>query len=289
MIAEQITVNRGSALSYNMPMNKGCKRCSAPIVAVGNANYCDACKSRRCEQCGNTFTVRQQTATALYCGASCYHESLIGKPAHNKGKMLVRLRPCATCGDEMSTSGRPKKLYCSTACFNISQTGSSHPRYRGAGRRRGAFFSSAEYRQWRKAVMVRDGGICRWCDSGSIRTFINLEVHHIIPFGAYPEGAYMESNGITLCRSHHRLTMGRENEYAEFCANLINCALVTSPAPNRKDRKPLQITSDELRHPYIDESLSSGMIGKKLGVTKACILKYLKRFDIPRRRQACVS
>jgi hypothetical protein len=96
-------------------------------------------------------------------------------------------------------------------------------------------------------------------------------------------------NGITLCFEHHRITKGREHEYAEFFANLINKQLVALPSPNRKDRTPLVITKEELQQLYWNDELGTPEIGVIKGVTGACVLKHMARHNIPRRSQLEVA
>ena len=56
-----------------------------------------------------------------------------------------------------------------------------------------------EYRQWRIAVIKRDGGACTICGNSK-----ELEVHHVKSFSGYPELRTNLMNGITLCHRCHR-------------------------------------------------------------------------------------
>lgn len=56
------------------------------------------------------------------------------------------------------------------------------------------------YKQWRKAVMERDGHTCTQCGATD-----ELEAHHIKPFAEFPELRYDVSNGVTLCHKCHAL------------------------------------------------------------------------------------
>ena len=53
------------------------------------------------------------------------------------------------------------------------------------------------YRQWRKAVIERDGE-CQMC--GAVE---NLHAHHIKPFARYPKLQFDIDNGLTLCQTCH--------------------------------------------------------------------------------------
>lgn len=56
------------------------------------------------------------------------------------------------------------------------------------------------YKQWRKAVMERDGHTCTQCGATD-----ELEAHHIKPFAEFPDLWYDVSNGVTLCHKCHAL------------------------------------------------------------------------------------
>lgn len=67
-------------------------------------------------------------------------------------------------------------------------------RFRQAGRK------TAEYKEWRKAVFIRDGFTCQLC--GKVGGTLNA--HHIKPYARYPELRFVVDNGITLCQSCHK-------------------------------------------------------------------------------------
>jgi len=60
---------------------------------------------------------------------------------------------------------------------------------------------SAAYRDWRNAVLTRDGWACQQCgDVGQNK----LHSHHILSFKKYQTERFNEKNGITLCGVCHR-------------------------------------------------------------------------------------
>ena len=70
--------------------------------------------------------------------------------------------------------------------------------------------NTATYRDWRTAVLCRDGYKCQYpnCSETS-----KLEVHHI---RRYSESKHLRTaiyNGITLCQKHHDSIQGSERFY----------------------------------------------------------------------------
>lgn len=65
--------------------------------------------------------------------------------------------------------------------------------------------NSAAYRNWRHAVLARDGHTCQDCGYQDVR----LHVHHLYPFAEYPELRTDIDNGISLCVECHGARHGR--------------------------------------------------------------------------------
>ena len=73
------------------------------------------------------------------------------------------------------------------------------------------FYSSHEYKRWRKFVIKRDNNTCQECN-----TKIGVKhIHHILPWRDYPESEYSLNidNGITLCIECHKKTYGKEYNF----------------------------------------------------------------------------
>jgi len=68
----------------------------------------------------------------------------------------------------------------------------------------------AKYKNWRKAVIVRDNFECQFESS---KHSGKLQVHHIKKWYNHTHLRYCLSNGITLCRRHHRMITGREEDF----------------------------------------------------------------------------
>lgn len=58
---------------------------------------------------------------------------------------------------------------------------------------------SAEYKQWRRSVLQRDGWRCRYCQSDG-----DLHAHHIKPWATFPDDRFLVNNGLTLCAPCHK-------------------------------------------------------------------------------------
>ena len=52
--------------------------------------------------------------------------------------------------------------------------------------------------KFRDSVFSRDNYMCKFCDC-----IDSLDAHHITDRSLMPNGGYVESNGITLCKFHH--------------------------------------------------------------------------------------
>jgi len=74
------------------------------------------------------------------------------------------------------------------------------------------------YSRFRREVRQRDNKCCKWPDCSKKS---KLQVHHILPWKQYPLLRYIASNGILLCKEHHKMVTGKEIAYAKFLSSLI--------------------------------------------------------------------
>jgi 5-methylcytosine-specific restriction endonuclease McrA len=58
---------------------------------------------------------------------------------------------------------------------------------------------SAEYKDWRNMVFIRDGYKCQICGVNNN----NLKAHHLDGFSVSSEKRFDIANGVTLCNEHH--------------------------------------------------------------------------------------
>lgn len=257
------------------------------IVATPASETAD---SLTCGTCGLRVARRRPSQRAArrsaFCSPACYHASLVGRATHNAGVRTVVSKPCEQCGNQI-TGARAlvaRRRFCSRACCGQFHSGAMAPAWRGGVTpARKAAFNSPGYRAWRSAVLARDGGRCRWCDSEGVRTYRPLEVHHIVPVSSDPGRIFDVSNGIALCKEHHDLTRGREEHHADRLAALVGVALTTTPTSSNPTRPPLTVARDVLVGLYWTEGLSARGVAQRLGVTDGCVLKYMRRLGIERR------
>jgi hypothetical protein len=72
-------------------------------------------------------------------------------------------------------------------------------------------FDDPQYKKWRKQVYTRDKFQCRWPNCNSKK---RLNAHHIKTWAGFPGLRFDPNNGITLCKAHHDLIKGMEEEYS---------------------------------------------------------------------------
>lgn len=70
-----------------------------------------------------------------------------------------------------------------------------------------------EYREWRKAVLVRDESKCQYPGCVNDSKNSKLEVHHIKEYYKYKHLRTAIINGIVLCESCHKKVTGFEHRY----------------------------------------------------------------------------
>jgi len=246
----------GESQKKQIPMT--CERCgkgfhATPSQIKNNRKYCShVCatglkpkKPRieyKCTTCGKVFydLQSQRKTENVFCSVSCRGNYLVGKPAWNKGvkgtpnprkgQWVLTTIICDYCGKSVTGRGwilnqklKYKSHYCSRKCHGLAQRVDDKKIRR---------FGRADYYNWRRAVLVRDGGKCVLCREEGVNTYRELHVHHIIPYSANIEKEFDADNGATLCKRHHNLMRNEEDAWAEELARLIGVELNESPKAN---------------------------------------------------------
>lgn len=94
-------------------------------------------------------------------------------------------------GKRHSAETRTRMSHARSAAGNANWKGGKTGKTRGLRR-------TPEYYAWRKAVIERDGRICRSCGAGD-----RLHAHHISSVKTHPHLATVLENGLTLCPPCH--------------------------------------------------------------------------------------
>ena|SRR3990167_4743674 len=76
---------------------------------------------------------------------------------------------------------------------------------------------TTEWKNWRKAIFLRDNYTCGEC--GKVGGY--LEPNHIIPLRLEMDKKFNVNNGITLCRPCHQKTIWKEEQFIEKYSQLI--------------------------------------------------------------------
>jgi len=150
---------------------------------------------RNCLVCKQDFKPFGEYKTRIqkYCSKDCWNKR--SPPA---------IKNCLICNKLFSTYEKKTKFYCSNKCrnksYSIRFTGSKSHLWKGGKTIISILMrKNASYRNWRKAVMERDGYKCVLCGKHDK----HLESDHIKPVSERPDLIYEINNGRTLCRTCH--------------------------------------------------------------------------------------
>ncbi len=136
---------------------------------------------KTCPSCGTKFSVRPSLVRVKCCSRSCGQR---GKTSPMKG-----------CQASQETREKQRLA-------KLGIRGPDHWNWRGgSGTERHLAMNRDEYKQWRRAVFVRDGFTCVFCGTNGA-----LQADHIKPWAKYPNLRYDVDNGRTLCLPCHEQT-----------------------------------------------------------------------------------
>ena len=159
------------------------------------------------------------------------------KPWNWKGGK--KKKHCLVCGKDIFAykSGLKRKRFCSRACVNkYLFTGKKNVNWKGGiVKNRAKLKETEEYKKWRIKIFQRDRFACRWCGYRSRKSKAHgdkesdIHAHHIIPLGLNIKLCLKEGNGITLCKKCHRLTYGKEKNFAMVFKGILRDYMPNKP------------------------------------------------------------
>lgn len=79
-------------------------------------------------------------------------------------------------------------------------------------------YNDPVYKKARIDTLKRDGFCCQWPNCGSDE---RLRVHHIRTWAEHPALRFILNNLITLCKYHHDLIWGKEEDYERMFFQII--------------------------------------------------------------------
>ena len=166
----------------------------------------------------------------LYFGWELRGHSAIDKGAPRRGKKHTSMSiekikntrikkqvtyKCNNCGKKVlrvySAYRRSNNSYCSYNCFKDYLK-----KHRVETE---DITDSAEYKEWRKKVYIRDNFKCKM--PGCISNSKQIAAHHIYPKKQFPEKQFDVSNGITLCKKCHEKTFGKEIKFIDALVRVV--------------------------------------------------------------------
>lgn len=109
-----------------------------------------------------------------------------------------------------SLSGRKDSIE-SRMKKSAARQGSKNPAWKGGeARARRSRYKTLEYSLWRESVFEQDKFSCQFPECKQIGG--KIEAHHIKLYSEYPELRFVTSNGVTLCKRHHRMIRQYESD-----------------------------------------------------------------------------
>ncbi len=80
-------------------------------------------------------------------------------------------------------------------------------------------YNDPQYKAWRYKVKARDNYCCRMPNCSATR---KLNAHHIKRWADFPNLRYDVTNGITLCKTCHKIVTGNEQFYESLFIDIVN-------------------------------------------------------------------
>ena len=159
--------------------------------------------SKDCHYRGRTLGLTKRTVTRPYVYTMEGKTAMLAASNTPKGQRVFHPVNCTMCKVEFDdpTDGRVRLsgwVFCSLKCCNRYRRGPNNPAWRGGHSK----YYGPDWRPVRKAARERDK-VCRRC--GAPPTTRQLDVHHIIPVGSFPNqnDANTMDNVVAVCHLCH--------------------------------------------------------------------------------------
>lgn len=263
---------------------KVCVDCGKEFKAGVRALYCEECKTRTCVICGREFIAKLKSSKTgkwpMYCSIKCSREGHIGFVPWNKGLTKYITIQCKNCSKDMVVKDhKRKKKFCSDKCkYEYHVKIGTYRRAEKTQPWRKYIAHTRKYKEWRKSVLIRDGGVCRECwGKKHIKNRKNLEVHHIIPIYDDKTKMFKLWNGITLCRKCHRKTINHEAEFSGYYFNLLE------QEPIKVNKQWCKNINPNLIIRKLELGYTRQQIAKHFQICLPTINKQIKDCDLPKK------
>lgn len=165
-----------------------------------------------CMVCGKSVKRKpSKTPGNVYCSYKC--RDVMRSQRAAEWRASHPNMECSVCGRRFYSNKGRKVETCSRACDSVHRSRThkgerSHFWKGGKTTEAQLIRCSAEYRQWREAVLKRDDYACQRCGVKPMDSGV-LHAHHIKPFARYVALRFEVSNGLTLCHDCHEAEHGR--------------------------------------------------------------------------------
>lgn len=191
-----------------------------------NPNYIEE-ENRACMQCGTNIKRKPgQFNNKWFCSKTC------SSKYNAKFKENKKVVSCDYCGKEVkrakSQFNGKHSVYCSRECqhkgWSILYSGENSPIYNHDKPLEERLIERkyVDYYEWRRQVYEKDNYTCQCCDDNRGG---NLVAHHILNYSEHDELRTDVNNGITLCKTCHKLfhdTYGYRNNNEEQLKEFLN-------------------------------------------------------------------
>ncbi len=188
---------------FFQPQHNSLKFCSRDCMALSHTKN----HNRECVTCKKVFYARSMKTK--FCSHVCYGVTLkkfkVKEIKVRKIQKKIAFIKCRECliPFEIPLYRIATAKYCSHSCRAKHFCGEKSPHWmfdRTQVLDNRSRTKQGQYKVWRTEILKRDNYCCRM--KNNLCKGI-LQVHHILPWRAYPDVRYNIDNGITLCIQHH--------------------------------------------------------------------------------------